>query len=425
MYLAFALISFTAVPLHKIGIGSGPKGISIFLMMVYFVINWHYLLRSISRHFIIQIIIIILLLVISFCRGVVEYNNTSGFSFSCSMWGSYIMTIGALYIFFKKATPQKVLKGLKAIFFSFKLSLLLGLLELIYFHIINSPIIKSLILLFIRSDQYFGQQKVQFSFGEPSECWLVFCLFLPTLYLLFLMGYHFSRVDKISVVLLLLMTLFFSASGTVVLCAFILPVTVFLVNRVRKNSMSVVKVVVVSLTAIFLILFSWSTIKKVTNGTDNRIIMLVNNPMNAFRHDPSAAVRAGLWLISIDIYVTNPIVGVGLGYFGHHFNKHVKQLDAVFMTDEMQGKRGDFQQQTYSIYSTAMVEGGLMGIIWLVCFLSSLNYRSKRGMYFLPLFLFCLLQNMMIYLPSVCLIAFLLSKHDVFDGIENGKYKIS
>lgn len=149
------------------------------------------------------------------------------------------------------------------------------------------------------------------------------------------------------------------------------------------------------------------------NNNNIRILKLFTNGYDAFKDDNSSGVRFGLWVISYDIFTSRPIFGTGWGNFGFCFSHAYMHLDELLVNNEMTNKMGDITQQTYSIISTAFVEGGLVGAFWLMTLFMRLQWHSKYAIIFIPVFLFSLLQSMLIYEPATIVQFFILSNKKI------------
>lgn len=100
MYLAMFLITFTIFPFYKYGLGSG-KSLSFIPLILYITLNVFKGRLFVAKKFLIEIFMIGIILLLSFFLGVLRYNSILGFSFSLSMWMSYVLVMTALYTFFK------------------------------------------------------------------------------------------------------------------------------------------------------------------------------------------------------------------------------------------------------------------------------------------------------------------------------------
>lgn len=422
MYLAMFLITFTTFPFHKYGLGSG-KSLSFIPLVFYIALNVFKGRLFITKKYLIEIYIIVIILLSSFFLGFLRYNSLLGFSFSFNMWMSYMLVMTALYTFFKNAEINDIRKFLLSIFYSFKISLLFGLLEGIYQIITPIGLIKFVVCFFVRDEMYISS-RVQFNFGEPSECAFIVILLFPVIYLLNKLHYKFYLSDKICVFMLVIIAFLFSGSVTFILFFSTFCLLYFASKFQCKNKNNFkTALILFSILMLAVLAFIVNYLEEYAFGNDVRVLKLLTSPKDALEGDFSSATRIGLWVVSFYMFLDSPIMGCGFGYFGTKFKDFVWSIDEVFLTPEMLSKTSDLQQQTYSIITSAFCEGGFLGILWLILLLSRLKFNSQYNILFVPLFLLMIFQSMFIYIPTMCLLYFLLTNHKILKIANQYEYE--
>lgn len=422
MYLAMFFITFTIFPFYKYGLGSG-KSLSFIPLILYITLNVFKGRLFVAKKFLIEIFMIGIILLLSFFLGVLRYNSILGFSFSLSMWMSYVLVMTALYTFFKAAEINDIRNFLLSIFYSFKISLIFGILEVIYQIIAPIGLIKFLVCFFVRDEMYISS-RVQFNFGEPSECVFIVILLFPVIYLLNKLHYKFSLFDKFFVCMLVIIAFLFSKSVTFILF-FSTFCLLYFASRLQNKNKKKLKTALIlfSILTLVALVFIVNYLEEYAFSNDVRALKLLIRPEDALKDDFSSATRIGLWVVSFYMFWDSPIMGCGFGYFGTKFKDFVWSIDKVFLTPEMLSKTSDLQQQTYSIITAAFCEGGFLGILWLILLLSRLKFNSQYNILFVPLFLLMIFQSMFIYIPTMCLLYFLLTNHKILKIANQYEYE--
>lgn len=416
MYLAMILITFTTFPLQKYGLGAS-KGISIFPMLLYSLLNIFSGSIKINKSFRNELIVITAILFSSFIYGTFIYHDLRGFGFASSMWLSYIIIFFSLYIFVQNANEEKFYKFFKSIILSFKISFIFGVLEMIYFYIAHINAISEFIQLFVRDNMYLNNQRVQFNFGEPSESIQIIGLLFPVIYILKKKNYKFSYSDRISFIGLIILSAIFSKSNSFIIGLSIIGF-IFFLNKQKSKKTIIFLGGGILLISIYILTIYSNDIYTYANANEIRLLKLMSSPEESLSGDFSSATRLGLWILAIDVFTHNPFFGCGYGYFGYNFNTYIENLDPIFMTEEMIGKIGNIQQQTYSIFSSILCEAGIIGAIWLLIFLKRINFRNQINQLYIPILLLILIQNMYIYMPLLCTTYFILTNSKVQKYIE-------
>lgn len=417
-YLGMILITFNIFPFQYYGLGAS-KALSMIPLILYDIQKLLEKKYSLPPSFILEIVIIIILILVSSFIGVFVLNSLDGTSTAISMWGSYIIIFLAFNSFISQADGNDVKLMLECIFFSFKISFVFGVLEVLNFTIIRNDIIVKIIRLFVRDDLYLSQGRLQFNFGEPGDAGaIIVILLIPVVYFLKKKNYKFSLFEIFTITGIFLMEGFFAQSGSYasLLIVFFITIVVVKLGELKKK---IVYFIPLALT-ISVILFFVSQIDWAAIATENnvRLLKLATEKSDAFADDNSSGVRIGMWVVSFEVWKNHYLLGTGVGNFGYFFNEGIQALDAVYFNSEMVGKTDMNLQQTYSIVSTAFVEGGVLGCVWLFIFLRKLQWRNKTMEYYIPSFLVSLLQNMVIYQPVFCLVYFMLSNKKIVKLLE-------
>ena len=296
----------------------------------------------------------------------------------------------------------------KCLFVSFKISLIFGILELIYFYLINSNLIKSFIILFVRDDVYLSCERVQFNFGEPGEAgFLIAGLLSMVIFTLYRLKYKFSFLEIVEVILIYVIVGGFAHSMSFWMLFGVLLISFSVSSLLEKRSPKMALLIVV----LSVFCYGFVTyLNIIDQKTMDRIKYLnYENRYNMASNDNSTTSRIALWVISLDVFKDNILSGIGWGNFSEEYPKYVKHLPIYLQSNEIISKRNQKSLQTYSIYTTAMAEGGLVGILWLIIVLSRLRFRTKMQRIWGPVFLFICLQVIFIYKFEYTLMLLLLS----------------
>lgn len=143
---------------------------------------------------------------------------------------------------------------------------------------------------------------------------------------------------------------------------------------------------------------------------DGRVYDMMFSPIETIEKENSAGTRAGLWFVSVEAMKDYPLTGYGWGYFWYAFRNNFYKIGVNINSTEFAGILFSKSYQSYSIYSTAIVEGGLVGTIWLLLFLYT-RYRETEGFYkpFYFGYLFLLTQIIPIYSVTYMFVLFILT----------------
>lgn len=421
MYLAMFLITFTVFPFRKYGLGSS-KSLSIVPLIFYVIMNFLNGGLFVSKKYLKEIYLIVIILLISFLTGLFKYKNMAGFSYGFNMWMSYIIIMTAFATFFRNAGMDDIRKFLLSIFYSFKISLVFGILEIIYQFIAPINFIKYLVFSCVRDEAYFSR-RVQFNFGEPSESVFIVIMLFPVIYLLAKLHYKFSLSDKIAVCMLVIIAFLFSQSVTFMLFlpSFCLLYFVSKLQNKKKYNFKLALILFLILMIAALVL-----IEKYAKGyairNNDRVLQLLTQPYDALETDLSTATRIAGLVVAFDMFLDSPFTGCGFGYFGSCLKDYIWSLDEVFQTPEMIGYLDLTQHQTYSIIFSSLGESGFCGALWLILLFSRLRINSQYSTIFVPLFLLYMPQSMFIYIPIMCLLYFLLTNHKVLEIANQDEY---
>lgn len=417
-YLACLLVTFEIFPFHEYGLGSGKSlsTIPCVLYIVQLLIEHNF---SLPKNCKTEFLCILALLLVSLFRGFFVYDDLVGISTSLSMWGSYAIYIVCFHSFIKDANKHKIVNMFRCILCSFKISLLFGILELIYFNIKTLSFIRSFILLFVRDEMYIDGGRLQFNFGEAgSGGVLIVGLFSLTIYSLIKLGYKFTRYDKIEIILIYVIEGLFAMSVTF-WATFLLFLLSYFFSSKRRVSYKVMFIAGV------LFLTMVSSLSLISNSVVySRIEKLTRfQNSNSFDGENSSATRFALWYISYEMFRDNYLLGVGWGNFAMEYPKYYKSLPMYLNTQEMTNKLSSKTHQSYSIFSTALVEGGVLGIFWLFLFYRRLWPNNRYRKIFVPIYLIFCFQIIIIYKFESLLIALILSDKKINRYIEGPNYK--
>lgn len=384
-YLAMYLITFDIFPFHRYGLGSG-KALSLYPLIVYLFLNLAQI--KISRYQIIDFSFIVVLLILSFFISVSTFNDITGTMQAVSMWLTYTITILAFSHFVQLADLERIKRMFLCIFRSFYISLFFGMLEVIYFQIYSISFIKNFITLFVRDGMYLEGGRLQFNFGEPGSMGvMIVCLFIPSILFLRKLKYNFSIFDKILILGIFVLS-FYSISITYILTILVLLCTYYALYKIKsKVKLFFFITFFVGILISFNILINSPFFYTMAIQNNSRILKLLL-PSENKQNDDSSLVRTALWDVAVISYKEQPILGYGWGNFRYAFMNNYMKTEIGPLPDEFYAKYDQSGLQSYSIYSTALCEGGIIGIIWLLFFIIS-RYR-KTSVFSKPFFITCL-----------------------------------
>ena len=221
------------------------------------------------------------------------------------------------------------------------------------------------------------------------------------------MGHKLNKMDRIKLIGFIFLSLF-SFSNTFFLTSFALLIF-YVLNKlsVRKNIKNIILICLILLSCLPFIV---SQLKTYNNG---RLYDTITSPLETMQREGSFGTRGGLWVVSLDAAKDYPLTGYGWGYFSYALKNHLGSIVTI-SSEELFDKVFVKNQDTYSLYTTALVEGGILGVIWLI-FLVYTRYKcvrkSMRPFYFT--YLFSLLQIIPIYVPCYMYILYLMSDRKI------------
>lgn len=420
-YLACLLITFNIFPFERYGLGAS-KSLSVIPALLYTFQGLFQKRLSIPRYFNKQICCLIFLLFVSFFISIFRYNDFSGFRTAIGVWGSYLIIMSSFFIFLSNSNDEDIYNVFRCILYSFRFSFFFGILEAIYFNVLANDTIKQFVMLFVRDGAYFECQRLQLNFGEPSDAGMLLPgLLFPVIIALKNMGYKFQVIDKFVICGNVILVMLFSQSTSFVVVS-LFAIIMFYDNKLSKNMVyKILKYsIIISIISGGVTIIYYIQALELTEGGIGRFINLVSNPENALSKDQSSATRFGLWVISLDIFKDNIIFGTGLGNFGYEYKFYFDNLDPFLQTPEMYEKTKAMTHQTYSILSTAFVEGGILGILWLYFFLKRIFTRCKEARPFAWIFILISFQNMVVYSFTSCFIYMMISEYSMYKFLKSG-----
>lgn len=162
--------------------------------------------------------------------------------------------------------------------------------------------------------------------------------------------------------------------------------------------------------SLFTVLLSPLVLTWLKGYNDGRVYDMLFSPIETIEKENSAGTRAGLWFVSVEAMKDYPLTGYGWGYFWYAFKNNFYKIGVNINSTEFADILFSKSYQSYSIYSTAIVEGGLVGTIWLLLFLYT-RYRETEGFYkpFYFGYLFLLTQIIPIYSVTYMFVLFILT----------------
>lgn len=402
-YIGVLLITFDGFPFPKYGLGSA-KSLSLIPMGIFLIFNLKNVFVALKKTDKIELFLILILLLISALVGMNRYADISGFEQSVSMWACYIIALLSFRLFIFNANRSSIFKMFKLINRSFTISLVFGILECFLIYAGQNTIFSSFLSLFLRDDNYLGN-RLQFNFQEPSSCAIMLlCFYIPTLYSLKKMGYHFSLFDKTKCIMLFVFSIAAFSS------MFFLTLLVLTIAYAIYKIIELKRVKYLIYVFLFTMLLSPLILTWLKGYNDGRVYDMVFSPIETIEKENSAGTRAGLWFVSVEAMKDYPLTGYGWGYFWYAFRNNFHKIGVNINSTEFAGILFSKSYQSYSIYSTAIVEGGLVGTIWLLLLLYS-RYRETEGFYkpFYFGYLFILIQIIPIYSITYMFVLFILT----------------
>ena len=420
-YWGCLLITFTSFPLHKYGLG-GDKSLSLLPFLGYIIIvslqrKKLYLNKTGKK----LIGLTLIMLIVSCTMCIFKYSFFQGFNMALGTWGGFIINIGSFMTFMYNADRRKVYNMLRCLFLSFWFSFIFCLVEVLYF-ITDIQLLRTLLLPFLRDDVFLSVKHLQLNFCEAGDAGqLIPCLFILIIWSLKRMDHPFSICQKGMVLFILFSMLLFSGSASFVIVCLLIILLFVDVYMDKYKLYRIIK----PLFLIFIIGSGSIIISTVYesmadwNGPMGRVAALIYNPEVAFDSDLSSACRIGMWFVSTEIFFNNFIFGTGLGNFGLLFPNYINNIPIFLQVPEIMLKAHDPLQMSYSIFSTMLAEGGLLGIIWLCYFIKPLFAGIKNMRPFALVFLVIAMQQMVVFSSAFIMIWLLLTEPKVQNIFKN------
>lgn len=406
-YCGMLLITFDSFPFSRYGLGSN-KSLSIIPLMLYIVLKTIQKKNNIIKISINNLMLIFsgsLLLIDSAFQGFTKYKNMAGFSRAVNMFAVFYITIFSFEIFIKNATKYSVIKMFKCIFKSFTISLFFGVLELIYFYIVKLQIIHDFILLFVRDQMYLDVRRLQFNFGEAGNTGVMIGILFPlTIIALKKLGYNFKKREYLKIGLILIISIFSAALNYLTIICILIISYIILGNG--KNQKLHITIIIIFLISLFIInqILKSNWFLQYSLSSNSRILSILVNFNNIYK-DSSIQTRLGFFQISINSFLKKPITGYGLGYYTYAFRENFNTVNPLLKTWEMieDLKRTDLQD--LGIIFSAISEGGVIGIFFMITLFSCFKNTPKFWKPFIIAIIVEMLQNIFIYWISL-IIAF-------------------
>lgn len=400
-YLGVLFISFCGFPFSLYGLGSA-KPLSTLFFLAYIILcvisaNKTKILRSYKF----ELFLIVGLLIISLLFAY-NYSDFSFVSIGFNVLLSYVITSLSFFFFYynnKEILDYKAKTICKWILYSYRFSAIFGILQFISYKIVNIGFINSLIPYFVRDDIYIGD-RIQFNFDEPSAtAYNLFLVLAPTVILLKKYDYRFSLIDKITIgVLVIISFLSFSMSFYLILIVFVLLYLIFVKSFRNKYRIVIVLVMSFFILCISYVYFNPMIMNNIL-GSDEFSRKIVDRIENR-DEDQSILSRTGYWAVSIEAFRKSPLVGYGAGSFQKVLKDNISDIDSQFVTRELINTTKVKGLQSQSIYCTVLAEYGLLGIVWLLCFLYPFR-KVRKG--WLPVFvLVFMIQSIQLQWLNVC-----------------------
>ena len=424
-YAGLFLITFDAFPFDKYGLGSG-KPLSIIPFLMYFIIKC-FSLRSLapSRKDICLWFCVFTLLFMSGIYGIF-YGDMSGFSRAVSMFAVFVITVTSFNFFISGADSNKIIKMCQTVLKSFDIALFFGVLEIIHFYIYPINIVPEFIECFVRDDVFLDVKKLQFNFGEAGNCAIMLGILLPIiLYLLNRHEYKIKKIEKIKIFFIYAISIFsFSINYLLIMTFFLVFGGIFyLCERQRRRANTITAGI---LLAVLCILFLRSPFfEKAVSDSNLRAINMLTDLRYVSLIDPSTQTRIGQMQIGIESFTSRPLTGYGWGYYNVAFRENYDKLNYLLDNNELREYYYSKDLQTHGFIFSAMAEGGIIGIFFILLILSRIKFRNSDFLFkaIVVLFVIELLQCIFLYWISLIIPYCILSSKEIGDNLHECQQK--
>ena len=402
-YMGMLLITFDSFPFARYGLGSG-KPLSIIPLIIYIVIKTADTYKKkivVNLNTFLIISLGVLILVDSLCKGVLIYDDLSGFSRAFNMFAAFFVTFWGMELFSQKADRNAILKMFTYIYKSFTIALFFGVLEFVYFYIAKIEIIKEFILLFVRDDIYLSVSKLQFNFGEAGNTGVMLGILFPlTLLCLKRLDYKFTKKDFLKIGSIYFLSIF-SLSLNYLIIILLLAIGKILIGnqKYKKIKVGLISLLIISC-IIFIGVISSDWFRTMAVNSDSRLLPMLAD-YTKISQDGSIQTRLGSTQISLHSFIRKPFLGYGWGYYAYAFRENFDCVNTLFKSWELIGDLKYDDLQNFGFIFSILSEAGILGI----CFFISLIEKKKKCPQYLKPFIAVIivemLQNVFIYWISL------------------------
>lgn len=408
--LGMLCITFDSFPFYKYGLGSA-KPLSIVPLILFLILKIISIVKrlKIDKGICIVLTMGILIVLQSIFCGLFIYNDDTGYSETMNIFFTFFVSILSFVLYMNDADNLKIKRMLKYIFMSFKISLFFGIIEIIYFYILDSELLKNFITLFVRDDVFLDVQYVQFNYGERGNTGVMLGILFPVvLFLLKKIGYSFSRGDKIFIIIIYAVSvLTFSINYFIIMLTLLISGIVILDFKNKNRKLLVLFLMVACFILISIVLSSESFL--IYSSNSNSRILRILRDTNYIYSDGSIQTRLGQAQVCLKGFMKKPFSGYGWGYFIYAMRDNYNEISSTLKSYELSIQASLDSLQTYGFLFSVLVEGGTLGILFAISLFSRFKKTEKELWPFIIVFILECLQNVFVYWISMLVIYCLLT----------------
>ena len=120
--------------------------------------------------------------------------------------------------------------------------------------------------------------------------------------------------------------------------------------------------------------------QEIVNNLYLRMTSIFGGGLHSEKGDQSTIVRFILIYCGLCGFIHSPIIGYGAGNFSIALNKFVVLPANILARNEILQIMSMNDSTTYSFYSTSLCDGGLLGMLMIICVVRTLRKgKSKEG----------------------------------------------
>lgn len=212
-----------------------------------------------------------------------------------------------------------------------------------------------------------------FEFSRWSH--VVFSRIVAISFILFLLGeYHlrfFKKQSYLFIFILLHLTALLVAGHRIVLVGTLIFLAIYFFHY-RLNKIKIVGWCL----GILLIVF---VLSQISPSINERFIKFIYTPWHSLENDASFMSRLDAWKIAWDIFIANPIAGIGLGGFNQYASFEITTM----------------MKYPHNIFLEVLCELGLIGFsLFILLLFQATKFSSAKNKVLLPLLIFLLFLSL-------------------------------